>query len=124
MFLESRTLEWSEPNGLRGSEFWAPRRTHGVYVVYSPSGQTVYVGQAKNIAHRMKKHVADRGKHRGLRVTWAPVERAADRNGIEGFLALALRPSEGDRWPTPTIAVNLPEGLVASPAAWLASVVH
>jgi hypothetical protein len=86
----------------------------GVYIIWH-GGQTpwtVYVGQG-NIAERLSQHRRDarilRYSPFGLFVTWASVPNAAQRDGVERFLANRLSPREGDAHPQAVpIAVNLP----------------
>jgi hypothetical protein len=87
----------------------------GVYIIWhegNPS-RVVYVGQG-DIADRLADHRGDRRitKYRSngtLRVTWAAVPMASDRDGIERYLAGTWVPLVGDSWPDVTpIAVNSP----------------
>ncbi len=89
------------------------RYLEGLYVIWH-GGQTpwtVYVGQGA-IADRLRAHRQEQGilqySHLGLFVTWAQVD-AANRDGVERFLAEQLRPRAGTRVPNAQpISVNLP----------------
>lgn len=89
--------------------------TVGVYVIWhqgNPSA-TVRVGQGI-IKDRISEHRKDQKvtqyRNKGtLRVTWAAVPKAADRDGIERYLANHYAPLVGDSWPdVAPVAVNLP----------------
>ena len=85
----------------------------GVYIVWH-SGQnpaTVRVGQGF-IKDRLSAHCNDpeilKYKQDGIYVTWARVA-ASQRDGVEKFVAEALNPKIGDRFPDVSpIEVNLP----------------
>lgn len=87
---------------------------NGVYVIWhdgDPS-RVVYVGQGAPIRHRLRAHRDDRRIQAyapsGLYVTWAPVS-AAQRDGVEVYLANRYKPLVGDRHPDgPPIRVNSP----------------
>lgn len=85
----------------------------GVYIIWHGGSEpgTVYVGKGR-ISHRLKAHKIDphvlRYSADDLFVTWARVE-AKFQNGIERFLADALKPKVGIAHPiAPKINVNLP----------------
>lgn len=89
--------------------------TEGVYIIWhggNPS-RVVRVGQG-NIkdrlgCHRQDPKILSYGQH-GLWVTWAAVS-AAQRDGVERYLANAWNPLVGDAFPDVTpIAVNSPWG--------------
>ena len=88
----------------------------GVYVIWhhgNPS-HTVYVGQGSPIADRIAKHRTDARitayRNKGMSVTWATVP-AAQRDGVERYLADLLDPLVGDAHPNVLpIAVNSPFG--------------
>ena len=86
----------------------------GVYIIWhegNPS-RVVRVGQG-DIADRLKEHRDDPkiltySKRGILRVTWAPVS-AAQRDGVERYLADRWSPLVGDVFPdVESIAVNSP----------------
>lgn len=85
----------------------------GVYVLWhgGQSPTVVYVGSGR-IADRLRAHRAD-GRIMpyvglGLGVTWASVA-PEDQRGVERFLADAMGPIAGGRYPNADpIAVNLP----------------
>ena len=87
----------------------------GVYVIWhegNPS-RIVRVGQGKIVdrlnAHRKDAAVTKYRQNGILRVTWASVPKAADRDGIERYLANHYKPLVGDAWPDVTpVVVNLP----------------
>lgn len=90
--------------------------TEGVYIIWhegSP-GSVVRIGQG-DIADRLGKHRRDQEilayKKKGkLRVTWAAVS-AAQRDGVEAYLADKWSPLVGDAFPdVHPIAVNSPWG--------------
>lgn len=85
----------------------------GVYIIWqTPSRQVIYVGQG-NIAERIPAHRIDPRilQHRGsgaLLVAWADVG-LNNMNGVERYLADALKPLVGSRHPdVPAIPVDLP----------------
>lgn len=89
-------------------------KTEGVYIIWhagNPS-RVVRVGQG-NIASRLNAHRNDReilayAKYGTLRVTWATVP-AAQRDGVERYLADKWKPLIGDAFPNVVpIAVNSP----------------
>jgi hypothetical protein len=90
--------------------------TKGVYIVWhegSP-GRGVYVGQgdiaARITTHRSDKRITAYEKQGRLRVTWASVP-AAQRDGVECYLADKWNPLVGDAHPdVRPIAVNSPWG--------------
>lgn len=86
----------------------------GVYITWhgGTNAHTIYVGQGDPVRERIRAHRADPKilayKVKGLYVTWATVA-AAQRNGVERYLADKLSPLVGGAWPQATpIAVNLP----------------
>ena len=86
----------------------------GGRTVAPPRPQTVYVGQGF-IADRLGHHQIDPtitqygSRSIPLLVTWAAVGGWRLRNGVERFLADALRPMEGKLWPAvQPIRINLP----------------
>jgi hypothetical protein len=85
----------------------------GVYIIWhgGPKAATVYVGQG-NVRQRLTEHRNDPQiqafSSLGLFVTWAAVP-AAQRNGVEAYLARKLAPRVGELHPTaPQIEANLP----------------
>jgi hypothetical protein len=85
----------------------------GVYVIWHGgfSPWTVRVGQG-DVADRIGCHRGDSDVQAyaslGLYVTWAAVP-ANQVDGVERYLAEALKPKVGSRWPNvATIPVNLP----------------
>lgn len=85
----------------------------GVYIIWHTGNpaKTVRVGQGV-IKDRLASHRDDRAiagyKSHGMKVTWARVS-ATQRNGVERYLAEALSPLVGDRFPdVAAIQVNLP----------------
>jgi hypothetical protein len=86
----------------------------GVYLIWhlgSPS-RVVYVGQAAEFRARFAVHRNDPRIQKyaklGLNVTWAPV-RAAQRDGVEAYLADKWSPLVGERRPAAArIVVNSP----------------
>jgi hypothetical protein len=113
-------LEW---NKCAGGE-WCPLNTvdldhqhfdgmEGVYVIWhgGAAPATVRVGQGV-IRDRLAEHRTDGQvqaySDSGLYVTWAAIP-AQQRDGVEAFLADALSPKIGQRFPAvERIAVNLP----------------
>ena len=94
-------------------------KTHGVYVIgyeQPNSIAPVYVGQG-DVAARLRDHRANtdilKYRNRGtLRTTWATVS-AANRDGVERYVADKLKPLVGSHHPNVTpIPVNLPAGWV------------
>ena len=89
-------------------------KTKGVYIIWHGGnpGQVVRVGQG-DIADRLGAHRNDSeilayAKRGILRVTWAAVS-AAQRDGVETYLADQWPPLVGDAFPRATpIAVNSP----------------
>lgn len=89
-------------------------KTHGIYVIWhkgNPS-RPVRIGQgdvAKRLAaHRLDEEVMACRKFGALRVTWAAVS-AAQRDGVEAYLADQYPPLIGDAFPdVAPIAVNSP----------------
>lgn len=86
---------------------------NGVYIVWHGGEKpaTVYVGQG-DVRQRLTEHRTNPSIQRytslGLYVTWAAVAQR-DRDGVEAFLAMKLRPNEGEQHPNVTpIDVNLP----------------
>lgn len=87
----------------------------GVYIIWhagNPS-RVVRVGQGKVAdrlaAHRQDQEVTQYRAKGTLRVTWAAVPKASDRDGIERYLADKWTPLVGDAWPDAApIAVNSP----------------
>jgi hypothetical protein len=87
--------------------------TNGVYIIWY-GGQApaiVRVGQG-DIASRLSAHRSDPQilayRQFGLFVTWAAVS-AAQRDGVERYLATLLKPRVGEAYPeVPPIAVNAP----------------
>lgn len=104
------------------AEEWLPLNTFnltscitnpGVYVIWhgGPSPWTVRVGQG-NVPDRLGCHREDNEVQAyspfGLYVTWASVP-AHQVDGVERYLAEALKPKVGSRWPNvAAIPVNLP----------------
>jgi hypothetical protein len=89
--------------------------TIGVYIIWHAGnpGRVVRVGQGgiadRIAAHRQDKKVTAYNSHGTLRVTWADVPKASDRDGIERYLADTWKPLVGDSWPDVVpIAVNSP----------------
>lgn len=88
---------------------------NGVYIIWHEGnpGRVVYVGQGAPIADRLGAHRNDTRitayrKHGTLRVTWASVP-AAQRDGVERYLADKWSPLVGDAHPNVQgIAVNSP----------------
>ena len=87
----------------------------GVYIIWhagNPS-RVVYVGQGSQISGRLSSHRNDSrilayNKKGTLKVTWASVP-AAQRDGVERYLADQWRPLVGDAHPNVAlIAVNSP----------------
>jgi len=77
-----------------------------------PNARTVYVGQGEPVRDRLAAHRNDRRitqySNGGLSVTWAKVD-AAQRDGIERYLADTLSPLVGEAHPAAQpIPVNLP----------------
>jgi hypothetical protein len=88
----------------------------GVYIVWHEGnpGRVVYVGQGDIVAriatHRNDKRITAYEKQGRLRVTWASVP-AAQRDGVERYLADKWNPLVGDAHPdVRPIAVNSPWG--------------
>lgn len=86
----------------------------GVYVIWHEGnpGQVVYVGQgdvtARIADHRGNRDITQHAGKGTLRVTWASVP-AAQRDGVERFLADKWLPLAGDVHPFAVpIAVNSP----------------
>jgi hypothetical protein len=86
----------------------------GVYIIWYEGnpGSVIRIGQGDVAArigvHRNDSAVTAYRTSGTLRVTWASVP-AAQRNGVEKFLADHYRPLIGDAFPAvPAIAVNLP----------------
>lgn len=87
----------------------------GVYVIWHEGkpGKVVYVGQGAPVSKRLASHKNDAriqayAKVGKLRVTWASVP-AAQRDGVERYLADKWSPLVGDAHPDVTgIAVNSP----------------
>jgi hypothetical protein len=89
--------------------------TVGVYIIWhgGQNPRVVYVGQgdvkARLTAHRGDRRILAYRTSGLLMVTWAEVSLAADRNGIERYLANRLSPLVGDSHPDVNpIEVNLP----------------
>lgn len=85
----------------------------GVYVIWHEGdpARVVYVGQGKVsdriAAHRKNPEITVYARYGTLRVTWASVP-AAQRDGVERFLADHYRPLVGDAHPDcQPIEVNL-----------------
>ncbi len=113
-------LEWNKCQG----DVWCPLNTvdlqhhhfdslEGVYVIWhgGESPVTVRVGQGI-IRDRLAAHRSDPAVQAyaslGLYATWAKVE-AASRDGVEAYLAQALNPKVGERFPNrKPISVNHP----------------
>ena len=88
----------------------------GVYIIWhegNPS-RVVRLGQGNPIKDRLSAHRGDRQimayrTNGTLRVTWASVPSAADRNGVEKYLAEKWHPLIGEAFPDALpIAVNSP----------------
>jgi hypothetical protein len=86
----------------------------GVYIIWHEGnpGKTLYVGQGDPISDRLAAHRNDKRiqayANLGLRVTWATIP-AAQRNGVERYLADWLVPLVGDPHPDAvSIQVNSP----------------
>jgi len=87
----------------------------GVYIIWHEGnpGRVVYVGQGAPIsgrlaAHRKDSRILSYAKSGALRVTWASVP-AAQRDGVERYLADKWKPLVGDAHPVAVpIAVNSP----------------
>lgn len=89
--------------------------TTGVYIIWHGGnpGRVVRIGQgdiAKRIGeHRKDSKITAYRKSGTLYVTWAAVASAADRDGIERYLADHWNPLVGDAFPDVVpIAVNSP----------------
>lgn len=87
--------------------------TQGVYVIWHDGdpARCVYVGQgdvaARLKAHRNDSRITDYARSGTLRVTWAAVP-AAQRDGVERYLADYYAPLVGDAHPAVApIQVNL-----------------
>jgi hypothetical protein len=90
---------------------------NGVYIIWHDGdpGRVVYVGQGAPVSdrlstHRNDKRILEYAKKGTLRVTWASVP-AAQRDGVERYLADKWSPLVGDAHPdVAPIAVNSPWG--------------
>lgn len=89
-------------------------RTEGVYIIWHAGnpGRVVYVGQGdvrvRLLSHRQRADINGFAQLGALHVTWASVP-AAQRDGVERFLADKWNPLIGDAHPQAThIAVNSP----------------
>lgn len=87
---------------------------HGVYIIWHEGnpGRVVRLGQgdiaARLGAHRNDDEILDYKDRGALRVTWAAVS-AAQRDGVERYLADQWTPLVGDAFPdVEPIAVNSP----------------
>ena len=85
--------------------------SHGVYIIWHTGnpGRVVYVGQgdvkARLLSHRQNRDIQ---QYSPLYVTWAAVS-AAQRGGVERYLADKWHPLVGDAHPQDLpIAVNSP----------------
>lgn len=89
--------------------------TQGVYVIWRAGAKPVVirVGQgdikSRVEAHRLDGTITSYGKESALLVTWASVP-AAQRDGVERFLADRYSPLVGDAFPD---VVPIPVNLVA-----------
>jgi hypothetical protein len=89
----------------------------GVYIIWHDGNpaRVVYVGQGAPVSSRFASHRQDRriqayAKTGTLRVTWASVP-AAQRDGVERYLADKWNPLVGDAHPdVAPVAVNSPWG--------------
>lgn len=89
----------------------------GVYIIWHTGnpGKVVRVGQGDPISKRLSAHRNDKAilaynKKGTLRVTWATVS-AANRDGVERYLAETWEPLVGEAFPdADPIAVNSPWG--------------
>jgi hypothetical protein len=88
--------------------------SEGVYIIWHTGNpaRVVYVGQGvvkdRLGAHRNRQEITKYANNGTLHVTWASVP-AAQRNGVERFLADKWGPLVGDAHPDVTpIAVNSP----------------
>ena len=88
---------------------------NGVYIIWHEGnpGRVVYIGQGAPVCDRLAAHRGDAmiqkyKVHGTLRVTWASVP-AAQRDGVERYLADKWNPLVGDAHPAVLpIAVNSP----------------
>ena len=87
----------------------------GVYVIWVGGGPVIYVGQGQ-IESRLRQHrvnpdflkYVEGPDDTRLFVTWAVTSEGATRN-VERYLAEALRPLRGDRYPSVApMEVDLP----------------
>ena len=123
MTIATQTVTWIK---CQEGKIWCPFETvnlsnvtaHGVYIIGYDSGQssvyTIYVGQgdiaARLQAHRTNPDILKYRNQGTLRATWASVS-AANRDGVERYVADKLKPSEGSQHPNVRpIPVNLPAG--------------
>ena len=110
--LDELELQWGE------TSFWRrPPKVKGVYVIYLPPNEVVYVGKG-NVRNRIYSHrrstskvmkaVPNRLDQYELRVRWAGVS-IDHQNGVEAWLAQRLQPLAGEVWHNDEpIKVNLP----------------
>lgn len=113
---QSITLKWERCEG----NVWCPlgrlnldhpyfRGVEGVYVIWSPAGRWVRVGQGV-IADRLRAHRSDPAimRHGELHVTWAGVDPLY-RERVERYLGDTLKPVVGSAFPNVVpLSVNLP----------------
>jgi hypothetical protein len=79
----------------------------GVYIIWQANGPVVRVGQGI-IRDRLNAHRNDKTitAYPSLQVTWAPVI-ALYRDGVEHYLADALKPVVGDKFPN-VVPISIP----------------
>lgn len=116
----SLTLVWTKCEGGKWCPLMTVNLTHshfagleGVYIIWhgGQNAKTVYVGQglvSQRLAERRTDPRVLQYSHLGLFVTWAKVG-AAQRGGVESYLAERLAPLVGEHHPSvPAVPVNLP----------------
>jgi hypothetical protein len=113
-------VTWAQPAPqswykLKGTDFSPLGKALGVYTVWHDGnpGKYVRLGQgvlaARLAVHQTEPAVLKYEAIGVLRVTWAIVPTASDRDRIERYLAETLKPLVGDRFPDVVpLAVNLP----------------
>ena len=114
------SVSWGKCTEGRWCSFAAVSLAHdafsagGVYVIWhgGEKSRVVYVGQAAVLRDRLADHRVDKRilayQASGLYVTWTALQ-AADRDGVETYLAARYAPLVGDRHPAgPPIVVNSP----------------
>jgi hypothetical protein len=86
---------------------------YGVYIIWHGGSNpaVVYVGKGyikERLAEHRNNPPIQKYEHLGLYVTWAAVA-AADRDGVEAYLANNWRPKVGESHPTAVpVEVNSP----------------